>query len=492
MYYDIVVETKSPRTQLLKTGANDNPLFYGEAYGAGEFVLVGPQRNLEIFINIEASRVDTSTITLPPSNERTSGQAGFMVEKKYGREMNPTVLSGSNNNMKYNVTMTVHPTVKMEVILDELTGDIIRGKGNGTLSISSGTTSPLTINGRYDIDEGNYLFTFQSLLKKPFIIREGSNSYIEWTGDPYKAKVYLEAIYTAENVSFAPLGTLLKGTSQSGVDVSRLRENVNVLATLTGELFQPKFDFQLQLPPTSVAYRDPGISFGIQQLERNPNELTKQVSYLILFNSFAPYQSFAQSGNNPFNEAISNTISGILFGEANRLINQALSNVLQRNNLTLNLSGSLYNRNLIQFSDRGLRIPNQWDLNLSLGWTVGRVIFTIGGTFDVPLQNNITQTVQLFPDVAIEFLLNKSGSVRAIAFYRENIDFLTSSGTSSGNLQTRRYGTSLSYGKEFDSFKELVTGKKSDGRGKRKQKKDTTAINVIDSTLNVQRKPAGQ
>jgi hypothetical protein len=377
--------------------------------------------------------------------------------------MNPSDLRGSASNIKFNVTLAANPSVNMTVILDDLTGDEIKGRGSGVLSIGSGTTSPLTINGRYDIDEGNYLFTFQSLLRKPFVVRKGSGGYIEWTGDPYKAKVQLEAVYTADRVSFAPLATLF-GNATATNNISRLREDVYVIANLTGELFQPRFDFRLEFPGNSPVYQDIAVSFGIQQLQRNPNELTKQVSYLILFNSFAPYESFQSAQGNAINEAFSNTISGILFGQINNLLNQALGKVLQRNNLTLNLSGSLYNRNLINASQKGLRI-DQGDVSINLGKSFfeGRLLFTVGGTFDVPLQSDIQQTVQLFPDVTIELLLNKTGSLRANAFYRENVDFLTAQGAGSGNLQTRRYGASISYGKEVDLY-----GKKARNRGKRK------------------------
>ncbi|MES2882258.1 MAG: hypothetical protein V4676_08930, partial [Bacteroidota bacterium] len=209
MYYDLLVQTQSRRMELLATTFNDNQQFYGKAYGSGTFVMVGRQNDLLMDIDVTASENDSSTITLPPSRTRESGLAGFLVEKKYGREMNPEVLRGAATNIKYSVKLTTNPYVNMEVILDELTGDVIKGRGSGTLTIESGTTSPLTINGRYNIDEGSYVFTFQSFFRKPFLLRKNSNSYIEWSGDPYNAKIQLEAVYTAENVSFAPLANTL-------------------------------------------------------------------------------------------------------------------------------------------------------------------------------------------------------------------------------------------------------------------------------------------
>ncbi|MGZ3887324.1 MAG: translocation/assembly module TamB domain-containing protein [Flavisolibacter sp.] len=467
MYFDLAVQSQSKQLELLNTTYSDNQQFYGRAKGSGSFVLVGPQKDMQMFIDIRASETDSSYITLPPSNTRQSGQAAFMVEKKYGKEMSPAALSGAATNLQYDITLTATPLVNMEVILDELTGDIIKGRGSGTLRIHSGTTEPLTINGHYNIDEGNYLFTFQSFFKKPFVLRPASNNYIEWNGDPYKAHINLVATYTAENVSFAPLATLLNaGTNSPDNQPARVRADVNVVATLTGELFQPAFNFKLEFPNRDI-YRNQAIAFGIQQIEKNQNELNKQVTYLIVFNSFAPYEN--QTIGNPFGEAISSTLSGLLFGEVNKRLNELLSKVLQRNNLTLNFTGSLYNRSPITQNQTGLLQINQGDVNIAVGksFLEGRVNFTITGTFDVPLQSDYQQSVRLFPDVTIELLLNKSGSVRASFFYRENVDYLSGTSTT-GGLQTRRFGASLSYGREFDSFGHPAPGPKKKGRGKLK------------------------
>jgi hypothetical protein len=59
----------------------------------------------------------------------------------------------------------------------------------------------------------------------------------------------------------------------------------------------------------------------------------------------------------------------------------------------------------------------------------------------------------------LQILLNKTGSLRATIFYRQNIDFLNGY-TTSGSPQTRRYGANLSYNKEFDSFSEFLFGRK--------------------------------
>lgn len=451
MVFDIVAEVDEEPMELLNTNYNDNQQFYGRAKGTGSFVLIGPQYDMNMYIEGRASETDSSYITLPPSRSRETGSANFMVERKYGREMTREEYQGSTSNITYEVNLTANPMVTVEVILDELTGDIIRGRGQGNLRLRAGTSEPLSIRGRYDIQEGNYLFTFRSFFNKPFELLKNSDNFIEWTGDPYDARINIDAVYKAENVSFAPLVTSMS-IDQS---YARLRSDVNVVAMLKGELFRPNISFRLEFPENNPIMSDPSFAFSIQQIEKNPAEINKQVTSLIVMNTFSPYES-SVTGYNPFSEFAYSTISGLFFGEVNKRLNQLLSKVLQNNNLTFNFTGSLYNRNLIDQSAKGFKI-NQGNLNFSVGAPLlnERVKLTFGGTFDVPIESDISETVRLFPDVNVEVQLNTSGTVLATFFYTETPDIL-----STGSETTRRAGAKLSYRKEFDSLSEVLFGRK--------------------------------
>lgn len=475
MDYDILVETQSRQFDLLNTTISNNQTFYGTAKGSGSFILVGPQNDMHMEVDMKASDITPSSITMPPSRTRESGNANFMVERKYGREMT-TSSTAAAFNLTYDIHMVANPLVTINVILDDLTGDQITGKGTGDLRISSGTFEPLTIHGRYDIEDGSYNYTFQSLKKFPFKLKRGGNNFIVWDGGAYDATMHLEAIYTAQEVSFAPLVT----SGLLGSNLTGARDDVNVLATLTGNLFRPKFDFALDFPNKNVAYNSPDFQLAIQQIQQNQNELNKQVAYLIVFNSFAPYENI--SGTNPFSEFTYNTISGLLFGKVNEQLNKILSKILP-SNASFSFTGSLYNRDAFNSTSKGIfGLPNQSNINVGLALPLfnERAHITLGGTFDVPLQDNYQTSLRLFPDVSLELLLNKSGSIKATFFYKQNLDFLT--GTAPGSIVPRRYGTSISYGREFDNLGELF-GKKSKKPVVLKNPPDSTRKQVQDSTI---------
>ena len=151
MFFDLSVSTRKPNTTaaafnqpilLLNTSYNDNEQFYGRVKGTGSFSLLGPQSEMYMKIDAIASTTDSSTITIPPSKSRESGISDFLVERKYGREMVEN-LEGPGSTITYDVDVTANPMLTVRVILDDLTGDEITGKGSGTLNIHSGTNERL-------------------------------------------------------------------------------------------------------------------------------------------------------------------------------------------------------------------------------------------------------------------------------------------------------------------------------------------------------------
>ncbi len=472
MFFDIVVSTRKPGTrdiiynqpiQLINTSYKDNKQFYGNVKGTGSFIFTGPQSEMIMQISAIASELDSSYVTIPPASSRAGSRADFLVERKYGREMSDSGLDINTSNIIYDVDIAANPMVNVKVVLDPLTGDEIKGRGNGALNIHSGTNEPLSIRGRYDIEEGNYLFTFQSFFKKPFVLRKGSDNYIEWSGDPYKARINLDAIYVAENVSFAPLAKLIDDQSVAGI-----RGDVYVVANMSRELFDPIFKFKLEFPPNSQASNDVSIGLNIQQMEKNDNEMTRQVSYLIVFNSFAPPET-GTAGQGAFGDAFSeltfstiSSLSGVIFNQINRALTNSLSRILNTDKISINLSGSVYNRNLLEPMGNNRFNINQGNLDISIPISLfnDRLVITLGSTLDIPLASNasVPQVIQFLPDVTAEFLINPSGTIRATLFYRKSLDYLTMS--SSGAGRNKSAGGSIGRRIDGDTLGEVLFGPK--------------------------------
>ena len=465
MFYNLDISTQKPKTTgennnkpilLLNTNYKDNKQFYGRVKGTGSLTLAGPQEEMFMTINAIASAIDSSNITIPSATGRESGIADFLVERKYGREMNDSDFNNNITNIIYDVEITATPLVTVKVVLDELTGDEIKGRGTGTLKIRSGTSEPLSLRGRFDIEEGDYLFTFQSFFKKPFVLKKGENNYIEWSGDPNDARINLTAVYTATNVNYAPLATSLPSINQSQ-GISRANGDVYVVAKLTEKLFQPKFNFSLEFPATSVVNSDPSLAFSLQQLQKNENEMNKQATYLVVLGVFAPV---GESGRN-FNvgEVATNSLSGIFFNVINEQVKKIVSNIFNTEKWNFNFNSSVYSRNVFEDGNSSLNFGS--NVNASIGRSLfkNRVIITASGSVEGLVQTgSIKQERAFLPDVTLEILINASGSFRAILFYRENTDFLT---TTANSKTQKRAGIGLSYRKDFDQLGDIFRRKKN-------------------------------
>lgn len=466
MFYDITVSTRKPGTrdarnnrpvQVLNTSYADNKLFYGNVKATGSFVLVGAEDNSYMKIDAIASDKDESTFTIASANSQAGKMPDWLVERRYGAEVSDSIATAnSESNMTYELDVTANPKVLMKFVMDDLTGDQIFGRGSGTLNIKSGTNEELAIRGRFDIEEGTYNYTFKSFFPKPFEIIKGTENYISWTGDPLKANINIQAKYKADRVSFAPL---------AGVNIDQsyanTRENVYIYAVLTGQLFQPEFKFELELDPNSRFNNDFNVTNALQQIERSQTEVTRQVTYLIVFNSFAPPQTGVSSigigaAVNELTYSTISSLSGLFFNEINKKLNSALSSLLGQN-VSFNFSGSVYNRNVLGASNANFNI-NQANVSgaLLVPLFKDRFVISLGSSLEVPLQSStLQQTVQFLPDVTAEWLLNASGSLRLNLFYRENLDYLTTSNTGAAKL--KRTGGGISFKREFNTLQELLT-----------------------------------
>ena len=457
MVFDIKAEVDNRPMLLLNTAFSDNQNFYGIAKGTGSFALTGPQANMQMKIVGAASATDSAYITIPNTTSRESGIADFLIERKYGREMADSMIRSNETNITYDVDITANPMVNIKVVLDELTNDEIRGRGEGNLRILSGTSEPLTMRGRYNINEGSYRFSFQSFFKKPFELKEDAGNYIEWNGDPYHPTVKIDAVYkTEKKVDFTPLISGVTNISNG----SGIRDYVYVVANLSGDLFKPDIKFTLDFPPESPPKQDLSISFILDQLQQNENELNKQVAFLVVFNSFAPSDVGSSLGISSGVDLVVNSISGLLSSQINKVLNNVLSNKLKISGLYVNFSGSLYDPNPFGEGNSGFSY-DRTNLNLAIGKSFfdNRVVLTFEGSYDVPFQSSTTQLKSdVLTNFTTEFLLNQSGTIRATIFYKENVDFLSGTSTA-GNNKSRRYGGSLAYRKEFNKLSQLF-GKK--------------------------------
>ncbi len=457
--YDFAISTN--KLLLLNTKITDNNQFYGTMVGRANMNLTGPQEDLQM--NIKGEPTDSSNIFLPTTTSRESADADFIVWKVYGKEMKSAILNSSENNFTVSIDVTANNYANVYLIIDPLTKDVIKANGHGNLQMRVGTNEDMTIRGRYVIDRGNYNFSFQSFIKKPFIFMQGTENYIQWTGDPYDADINVQMIYIADNIQFNDL----KSPTIVGASTTKnYRGPVWVVATLKDKLMHPTINFELQLPPNSEIRNDANAYYTLLLINSEPSELNKQVAFLLVFNSFGPLSSsgVAYTAND--------AVSGIFVSSISSYISSALSNqfsnyfqrVFKDKSIRVNFNTALYNGTALEANgtlpatSSSTSDYDRTNLNLSVikSFLNERLTFTVGSALDfgITTQQAATAAVQFLPNFIAEWKLTENGRVVLTFFYRDSYNYLQV------NHPINSSGTSISYRREFDSLDELLKKKK--------------------------------
>ena len=444
-FEDIRVETA--KMLVLNTTNKDNSRFYGNVIGSALMTINGPTTNMKMNITGQPSVFDSSHIYLNTNaTTRENTKIDYIDFIQFGSEMDKQAGSNKATDIDVNMNITANPACKVDVILDEETGDIIKGQGNGQLNIQVGTTQPLTMRGRYNITKGEYTFNFQTFIKKPFTLNRGS---ITWNGDPLLAIIDIDAEYLAKNVDISSI------TQSTGV---KRKEDITIISNLSGNLTKPEISFKFKLPENSDLNRDYYTTRKLNDFENNENEMFKQVASLLLVNAFiTDGQGFLTAGST-FNIATS-TIGGVLSGFLTNVFNKQLeraTNGVISTYIDINPTVDLQNT------------AKQLQANVRAGlkfFLSSRVNVVVGGNLDY---NNpyLQRSGLLTPDITLEWLLNRDGSVRVVGFSKTSTDFTSN--------QRNRSGLQLSYRKDFDKLSDIFKSKK------KLQVQDSTRVTTVE------------
>jgi hypothetical protein len=455
-------ELNTNRLLLLDTKATDNNQFYGNVIGKARITLTGPESNIRM--DIKGAPTDSSNIYLPPSVTRESGEADFLQWKVYGTEIRKQTPDKKSSNLFVTLNVDANNYANIYMILDPLSGDIIKTNGRGNMVMTIGTTQDLTLNGRYEIDRGSYNFTFQSFIHKPFILKEGVGNYIQWTGNPYDATINIQAVYTAQNVQFSDLGISAAGGAGviiNSLNVVHYRGDILVTATLKNKLVSPDISFQIDLPDNSPLKNDQDALSLLQKIQSDPNELNKQVSCLVVLNSFVPLSNSTAAVDPTLVGAnvVVNSISGIISNAFHKQVSAVLQRVFKDNSLQFNFNTSVYNGSYLLTSNANNLIYDRTNLNFSVGKSLfnEKLTLNVGSALDFGMtaQQEQAAAFEFLPDITAAYKITADGRVSVTLFYRDSYNYL-----SSGNHTLNSSGTSLSYRRDFDRIDELFKKKK--------------------------------
>lgn len=401
LIFNLRLETQN--ALVLNTNALDNSYFYGKVYATGSLDIIGDINN--IHFNAKAITADNTVFNIPQN------YSGELLEKKFVSFKANTLLkkdsiikpqTKTSTGIAFDMDITVLPNASVSIIFDPRIGDIIETSGNGNFKINVNTLGELKIYGNYEVEKGDYLFTFGNVINKKLNVEKGST--LVWSGDPINANVNLNAIYKTRT----SLYTLLVEENEE----YKKRIPVHCMLNLKNNLLSPDIKYSIDFPGLSEETKT-----VVAGRINTQDELNNQFIALLLTNSFFPQRPNTTSGST---STSSNLKQGLSTTSLEFMSNQ-FSNWLSQ--WTKDFEIGVNYRPGEQAQNNEQLYNEQLELALSTQLLNDRV--SINGNFDMGLNRNNTSSIKnqnnnFAGDFNIEVKLTENGKWKLRAYNRSN------------------------------------------------------------------------
>ncbi|HXB42301.1 MAG TPA: translocation/assembly module TamB domain-containing protein [Bacteroidia bacterium] len=418
----------------LNTTALQNSSYYGKAFCTGNIGLYGSPDALTFEINAKTAKGTQFYIPLSgPGEVSESGFIRFVKADSAGKKSPGDKTDFSGITLKFNLEVT--PNAEVQILLDAKSGDAIKARGIGNITMNISTHGNFEMFGTYDILDGSYLFTLENVINKKFDIDEGSD--IRWSGDPLNADINITAKYrqrtslaaffpqTTSAASDQAAGSGTASTSTAGVDNNK-RYPVDCKLFMRGKLLNPDITFGIDLPGVSEVLRSQVMGYI-----NNDQELNRQVFSLLLLRTFVTPLQLTNTSGVTAGDAVGNNASELLSNQ----INSWLSHFTKLFNMGVNYRPS------------GAQSNGELDVNVSTQLFNDKL--TIDGNVGVN-NNSQTKTSTLIGDLNVNYKLSHDGKVQLKAFNRSNDNFQIA--TLGGQFTQ---GAGVFYREEFNTLNDL-------------------------------------
>ncbi len=416
------------RFMFMNTREGQNDSFYGTVIGSGVLRAQGSPRDVELDISMQTEQNTAFNILLNRGKEITESDFITYVNETDEETMHTGTQEKMNfSGVQMNFDLDITPEAGLQLIFDPRTGDIMKARGSGNISIGVNTSGNFEIYGDYVIREGEYNFSLQNVINKKFRVQEGGS--IIWNGEPTDAELNIRTIYTTKA---SPYPVVIDAPEKM-----KRRIPVECHLIMTGKLMNPNIGFDIQLPTADQE---------TQNLVRNSisseEELTKQFLSLLVINNF--YTSRAGIlGANGSPGSRGGGMAGITTSE---ILSSQLSSWLSQISNDFDIGINYRPGDEITSDEMEVALSTQiLNDRVSIRGNLG-----VGG--EHPSPEPVTRSANassIVGDFDVDVKLTESGKLRLRAFNQANDDII---------FETSQYtqGVGIVYHEEFSSFKELI------------------------------------
>jgi len=412
---DVHVRLNRMKVLELQRGMND--LLYGDISATGTADVTGWLPNLNLDLNASTVKEGNLHLLINSASSSRSSQLLTFTEAEEEILLDPyeqmmaTSVKTAQNQGNTSIRLTVRPSQDVMVYIDLGDENSLNASGTGVIEIDSqSSTSSLTLNGNYLLNQGSFHFSALNLVSRDFTIQDGSS--VRFYGDLWDTELNVNGLY----ITKASLANLI--SDENAVS----RRTVNCGISISDKLRNPQVQFSIEVPDL-----DPTTQAQVEAALNTEDKVQKQFLYLLLASGFLPSEESGITTNG--SEMLFSNVTGIMAGQ--------LNNIFQKLDIPLDL-GLNY-----QATNTGTNI---FDVALSTQLFNNRVIVN-GSVGNKQMYG--TTTSEVAGDLDIEIKLNKSGSLRANLFSHSADQFTSYLDNS------QRNGAGIAFQREFNTFRQL-------------------------------------
>jgi translocation and assembly module TamB len=413
--YRLNLNVKTNRWQAINATKKDNELFYGKLFFSSNLNVTGMATAPKIdgTLNIhDSTNITYAMIDNGPGIQESDGVVRFVDSRDTSWVDSTQLVTARGMRMsraaQLNVNVDIEKAATFNVVIDPVTGDNLRVKGDAHLNAFIGPDGAVGLTGMYELADGYYELNY-NFLKRKFKIKPGST--ITLSGDPLDAEVDITAVYTA---NVAPYELMQKQSDPDQMNFYKQRMPFDVQLKLKGKVMQPDISFDIVLPEDKMTMVRSDVADEVQrklrEIRNDPSTLNKQVFAVLILGRFIADDPFASGPGGGMEYAARQSASRFLSDQLNNLAGQ----LVQGFDLNVGLESS-------EDYSTGQK-SNRTDLNVSASKRLfsDRLNITVGNDFQLEGQQAQSQQSSLIPgNLSAEYRLSKDGRYMVRA-YRVN------------------------------------------------------------------------
>ncbi|MDO7743761.1 MAG: translocation/assembly module TamB, partial [Pedobacter sp.] len=449
------MDIKTNNFRALNSTSADNDMIYGTVFLTSNIKVRGDMNQPDVNMTVKVEKGTKFFFAMPTADPSVIDQEGIVqyidadVAPYNGQKalkadsVNKAPIKGIN----LTADIEVDPEAELNVVIDPANGDALKVRGDADLTATMDPSGKISMTGRYEINDGVFGISVSALGRKEFKLVKGST--IVWTGDPMSANVNLSALY---EVNAAPIDLMNKEDDAT----LKTKIPVQVYMIMKGELMKPIISFRLDLPENERGAGGGSVYPRILQVNRDENELNKQVFSLLALNRFMasnPFQSLAGGGGGVSTLARS-SVSKLLTEQLNNLA----SDLIQGVDINFGVNSSE------DYSTGSLQQKTDLEVGLSKKLLNDRLTVTVGSSFGLEgPQPQGQSSSNIAGNVNVEYALSADGRYRLRAYRRNQNE-----GVVEGQIIETGLGFALVV--DYNKFREIFQKKRNRNKSKTEQK----------------------